>query len=185
MQIHSLTTMIYIKQSNAIDRTWCQDTRKIHHFLCLILQKALLGYVIKLVSAEEQRETAAGGEAQQHPAHAAPMPIAGAISPSSPVSSSPGEHRDTEAGTTQMKDSEEGTPCVGPSQGYRRRASPLLLVGAGGTELQQPCLSRAAGSVLTPLTHSPAHQGELPETCQPPFLLPELCHLQQHPPAQR
>lgn len=67
MQIHSLTTMIYIKQSNAIDRTLCQETRKIHYFLCLFLQKALLGYVIKVVSTEEHRETTAGGGTQTIP----------------------------------------------------------------------------------------------------------------------
>lgn len=51
------------KQSNAIDRTWCQEERKIHDFLCLLLQKVLLGYGIKLRSTEEQRETSAGGGA--------------------------------------------------------------------------------------------------------------------------
>lgn len=99
------------KQSNAIDRTWCQEERKIHDFLCLLVQKVLLGYGIKLRSTEEHRERQQQeGEPEQFPAHAAPRHITGAISPSSLLSKSPGEHRDTKAGTIQIKDAEEGIP---------------------------------------------------------------------------
>lgn len=58
IRIHGLTAMTYRKQSNAIDRTWCQDIRKIHLFLCLFLsQRSLLHYVINVISTEEYRET--------------------------------------------------------------------------------------------------------------------------------
>lgn len=61
-----------------------------------------------------------GGEAKQYAVHAAHRAIIGAITgaiigPSSPISTSLGEYRDTKAGTTQSKDLKERTPCVGPS----------------------------------------------------------------------